>query len=224
MKRPIVNLVTLLVALVASCAAGRAADTINMDVVAHVDPYGDGSMKVTFHLSASQWAIWRQQYGDHPDVLWRDFKQKFAKVALDKFDLTRNDVDRTATANIEARALTTVRTDGSRSIEILKGFRLISNTPQEFVFESTSQESPYSPILTQTSRIILPLQAVNAHFESPGTSFQQIVYQIPEAGNNGALFWGGILAMGTGILLAIVGIVSSFAKRPPPLPPKLVTQ
>jgi hypothetical protein len=93
MKRPIVNLVTLLVALVASCAAGRGADTINMDVVAHVDPYGDGSMKVTFHLSASQWAIWRQQYGDHPDVLWRDFKQKFAKAALDKFDLTRNDVD-----------------------------------------------------------------------------------------------------------------------------------
>ena len=223
MKRPIVNLVTLLVALVASCAAGRAADTINMDVVAHVDPYGDGSMKVTFHLSASQWAIWRQQYGDHPDVLWRDFKQKFA-TALDKFDLTRNDVDRTATANIEARALTTVRTDGSRGIEILKGFRLISDTPQEFVFESTNQESSYSPILTQTSRIILPPQAVNAHFESPGTSFQQIVYQIREAGNNGALFWSGTLAMGAGILLGIVGIVSSFAKRPPPLPPKLVIQ
>ena len=123
MKRPIVNLVTLFVALVATCAAGRAADTINMDVVAHVDPYGDGSMKVTFHLSASQWAIWRQQYGDHPDVLWRDFKQKFAKVALDKFDLTRNDVDRTATANIEARALTTVRSGREPQYRNSQGFQ-----------------------------------------------------------------------------------------------------
>jgi hypothetical protein len=218
MKRTIVGLVTLFVALVATCPAGWAADTINMDVVAHVDRYGDGSMKVTFHLSASQWAIWRQQYGDHPDVLWRDFKQKFAKTALDKFDLTRNDVDRTATANIEARALTTVRSDGSRGIEILKGFRLISNTGLEWVFESTSQESPYSPILTQTSRIILPPEAVNAHMDSPGTSFQQIVYQIPETGNNGALFWAGLLSMGGGILLGIVAIILSFSKSPPPLP------
>ena len=44
-------------------------------------------MKVIFHLSASRWAAWRQEYGDHPDVLWRDLKQKFAKAALDKFDL-----------------------------------------------------------------------------------------------------------------------------------------
>ena len=84
-------------------------------------------MKVIFHLSASRWAIWRQQYGDHPDVLWRDMKQKFAKAALDKFDLQRNDVDRTATANIEARALTTVRGDGTRAMEMLKDFRLVSN-------------------------------------------------------------------------------------------------
>jgi hypothetical protein len=224
MKKPIVELVTLLIALVATCSPGLAADTINMDVVAHVDQFGDGSMKVTFHLSASQWAIWRQQYGDHPDVLWRDFGGGGAKAALDKFELKRNDVERTATADIEARALTTVRSDGSRSIEILKGFRLISNTNQEWVFESTSQESPYSPILTQTSRIILPAQAVNARFESPGTAFQQIVYQMPETGNNGALFWAGILAMGIGILLGIAGIALSFTKTPPPLPPKLVAQ
>src|SRR6202051_112077 len=196
MKRPIFALVALSLASVATGYVGFAADTINMDVVARVDPYGDESMKVTFHLSASRWAIWRQQYGDHPDVLWRDMKQKFAKAALDKFDLQRNDVDRTATANVEARALTTVRGDGTRGMEMLKDFRLVSNTPLEWVFESTSQQSSEAPILAQTFRIDLPPQATNARVDSPGTASQQLVYQMPDRyGNNALLLWGGILAI-----------------------------
>jgi hypothetical protein len=228
MKRLIVGFVMLFLALVTTSYRGLATDTVNQDAVVRVDPYGDGSMKVIFHLSASRWAAWRQEYGDHPDVLWRDLKQKFAKAALDKFDLQRNDVDRTATANIEARALTTVRGDGSRGIEMLKDFRLVSNTPSEWVFEATSQASPEAPILAQTFRIILPPQAINARIDSPGTADQQLVYQMPETpASNGLFLWGGILAMGAGILLGIVGIVSGFAgskQRPPPLPPTLARQ
>jgi len=223
MKRQILGFVTLFLAFVATNSVGLATDTVNQDAVIRVDPYGDGSMKVIFHLSASRWAIWRQQYGDHPDVLWRDMKQRFAKAALDKFDLQRNDIDRTATADIEARALTTVRGDGTRDIEMLKDFRLVSNTPLEWVFESTSQQSPEAPILAQTFRIVLPPQAINARIESPGTASQQLVYQMPDNyGNNALLLWGGILAMGGGILLGIFGFLSS--KRPPPVPPALARQ
>jgi len=228
MKRPIVSLLILFLASVATSHVGMATDTVNQDAVIRVDPYGDGSMKVIFHLSASRWAAWRQEYGDHPDVLWRDLKQKFAKAALDKFDLQRNDVDRTATADIEARALTSVRGDGSRGIEMLKDFRLVSNTPLEWVFEATSQASPEAPILAQTFRIILPPQAINARVDSPGTADQQLVYQMPEgATSNGFLLWGGILAMGVGILLGVFGLVSGLAgtkRRPPPIPPTLARQ
>src|ERR1700719_3692172 len=140
MKRPIFALVALSLASVATGYVGFAADTINMDVVARVDPYGDGSMKVTFHLSASQWANWKQQYGDHPDVLWRDLKQKFAKYALVKFNLQKDEVERTATADIAARAFTRVRGDGTRGIEIPKELRFISNNGREWVFEFTSPQ------------------------------------------------------------------------------------
>jgi hypothetical protein len=206
MKRPILASVPLFLASVATSCVGFATDTVNQDADIRVDPYGDGSMKVIFHLSASRWATWRQQYGDHPDVLWRDLKQKFAKAALDKFDLQRNDVDRTATANIEARALTSVRGDGSRGIEMLKEFRLVSNTPVEWVFEATSQASPDAPILAQTFRVFLPPQAINAHIDSQGTSSQQLVYQMPESSGNALLLWAGILAMGAGILFGILGL------------------
>jgi hypothetical protein len=226
MKKPIFGLLTVLIVSVATSYEGFATDTVNQDAVIRVDPYGDGSMKVIFHLSASRWAVWRQEYGDHPDVLWRDLKQRFAKAALDKFDLQRNDVDRTATVDIQARALTRIRGDGSRGIEIQKEFRLVSNTPLEWVFEATSQASPEAPILAQTIRVDLPPQAINARLDSPGSADQQIVYQMPEgAASNGLLLWAGILATGVGIALGIFGLVSGLAaskQRPPPLPPTLV--
>src|ERR1700722_1558475 len=220
MKKPIFGLVLAFIASVATSYVGLATDTVNQDAVIRVDPNGDGSMKVVFHLSASRWAAWRQEYGDHPDILWRNLKQRFAKAALDKFDLQRNDIDRTATADIDARALTKIRGDGSRGIEMQKEFRLVSNTPLEWVFEATSQASPDAPILAQTFRVFLPSGAINAHIDSPGTSSQQLVYQMPESSNNALLLWAGILAMGVGILLGILGLVSGLvgSKRPPPIP------
>jgi hypothetical protein len=228
MKKPIFGLVLVFIASVATSYVGLATDTVNQDAVIRVDPNGDGSMKVIFHLSASRWAAWRQEYGDHPDILWRNLKQRFAKAALDKFDLQRNDVDRTATADIEARALTRIRGDGSRGIEMQKEFRLVSNTPLEWAFEATSQASPESPILAQTIRVILPPQAFNARIDSPGTTDQEIVYQMPEgAASNALLLWAGILAIGVGIALGIFGLASGLAaskQRPPPLPPTLARQ
>ena len=210
MMRQIFGLAMLFLAWLVPIGIGEATETINTDVVANLDPYGDGSMKMTFHLSASQWAIWKQQYGDHPDVLWRDLKQKFAKYALEKFDIQKNEVERTATADIEARAFTRVRGDGTRGIEIPKEFRLVSNSGREWVFDFTTQESPYSPILAQMSRVILPADATNAHIEQPGTGFQQLVYQMPDNSSGNILFlWTGISAMAGGVILWILGLMFS---------------
>ena len=210
MMRQIFGLTMLFLVWFVPIGIGEATETINTDVVASLDPYGDGSMKMTFHLSASQWAIWKQQYGDHPDVLWRDLKQKFAKYALEKFDIQKNEVERTATADIEARAFTRVRGDGTRGIEIPKEFRLVSNSGREWVFDFTTQESPYSPILAQMSRVILPADATNAHIEQPGTGFQQLVYQMPDNSSGNILFlWTGISAMAGGVILCILGLMFS---------------
>jgi hypothetical protein len=215
MMRHIFGLLTMFLAALAPVEVGIAAETINTDVVASVDTYGDGSMKMTFHLSASQWANWKQLYGDHPDILWRDLKQKFAKYALVKFDLKKDDVERTATADIEARAFTRVRGDGTRGIEIPKEFRLISNSGREWVFDFTSQESPYAPILAQMSRVILPAEATNAHIDEPGTGFQQLVYEMPGNSASHVLLLGvALFAMGGGVVLMILGLLFSRTTNP----------
>jgi hypothetical protein len=202
-------------------AAGRATETINMDVVANVDRFGDGSMKVTFHLSAMQWTIWKQQYGDRPDVLWRDMKQWFAKYALDKFSLQRNDVERTAVVDISAHAFTHVRQDGKRGIEIPKQFRLVSNSGREWIFDFTNQLSPYSPIVTQTNRIILPADARNASLDQAGTGSEQLVYEMPENPGFGPILLGlGLFSMAASFLFGIVALIL-LLKRPatPPVAP-----
>jgi hypothetical protein len=103
---------------------------------------------------------------------------------MDRFDLKRDDIDRTATANIAAHALTTVRADGSRAIEMAKEARFVSNSGLEWIFESVGQASPYSPIETETTRIVLPAGALNAHVETIGSEPQQLVYQLQEANFN----------------------------------------
>jgi hypothetical protein len=209
---------TLFLVLATTTRVGLPADTINSDVAAYVDAYGDGKITLTFHLSASQWETWREQYGDHPDLLWRDLKQRFAKYALDKFDLQRNDIERTAVAKIDARALTTTQGNGTRAIEVEKEARFVSNSGSEWIFESVGQASPYSPIVTETTRIILPPEATNVHVENAGAGPEELVYQMPERGqDNNLLFWTGIAAIVAGVLLGVIGILLP-KKRPPALP------
>jgi hypothetical protein len=208
----------LALALLLPMTPSRAADTINIDSIVNIDRFGDGSIKLTFHLSASQWAIWRQQYGDHPDVLWRDLKQMFARFALDKFDLKKNDVERTADVNISARACTQIRGDGTREIEIPKDFRFVSNNGREWIFSLTSQQSPYSPILSQTSRLILPEDARNPHLDQPGTGSEQLVYEIAGTPDYSRIvLWLGIFALAGSLLFGILAVI--FLLRKPANPP-----
>jgi hypothetical protein len=210
-------------ALAATTRFALAADTINTDVAAHVNPYGDGTITVTFRLSASQWENWREQYGDHPDLLKRDFKQRFAKYALDDFKLERNDMDRTAVATIGTRALTTMRGNGIRAIEVAKEARFVSNSGSDWIFESVVQSSPYSPIVTETTRIILPAEATNVHVENEGGGPRHLVYQMLENGQgDGLMFWLGIAGIAVGVLLGVVGLL--LPKKGPPTVPQAVAR
>ena len=58
-----------------------------------------------------------------------------------KFDLQKDEVERTATADIEARAFTRVRGDGTRGIEIPKEFGFISNSGREWVCSAVGLRS-----------------------------------------------------------------------------------
>ena len=192
------------------CVAGasaRAADTMQIEKSFVLDKLGDGQVTVTFHLSASQWTVWKQQYGDRPDVLWRDMKQELANMALGEFDLKKDDVERSATMKISFRGGPSLRSDGAREIEVPKEMKKISESGQEWIFNAVSQENSYAPILNQTIRVTLPPEARNARLNQPGTAFQTLVYEIPEASRGKGMLYVGILVLVIGLVLGVAGFL-----------------
>src|SRR5438132_13720238 len=111
-----------------------------------------------------------------------------------------------------------VRSDGTRGIEIPKEFRFVSNNGREWIFNFTSQQSPDAPILTQTSRFILPAEAKNARLDQPGTGSEQLVYDMPEnSGFGRALLGLGLLSMAGSLLFGVFALI--FLLRRPATPP-----
>jgi hypothetical protein len=205
------------VGLLAGAVAHGASDTIQTENVITLDRFGDGIMTVTFQLSASQWTIWKQQYGDRPDVLRRDLWQRWARYELGGFKFEKNDVDRTATATVAMRGGTQLRGETSHEIPLPKEMKRISNTEREWIFSSVTQLSPYDPILTETTRVVLPPEATNVRLNQPGTTFQALVYDVPiSGGSNQAMLFGGIGALAVGLILGVVGFLP--AKKTVPAP------
>jgi hypothetical protein len=200
--------VVVLLALFAFGLSARGADTLQIETAMVIDSLGDGEVTITFRLSASQWTVWKQQYGDRPDVLWRDLRHQFASMEIADFNLAKNDIERSATAKFAVRGGTRLRSDGSQEIELPKDMRKISESGREWIFNSVAQENPYAPILNQTIRVTLPAEAVGVRLNQPGTSFQALVYEIPQpGGGGGALLYGGVAALVAGLALGVAGFL-----------------
>jgi len=210
-----VFIVALAVALPAFTAvsrleAGQAPDMIQIESVSTVDRLGNAKMSLVFKLSAAQWTQWKQMYGDRPDVLRRDLRQQFARYVVEDFDLKRNDLERTATVSLSGRGLAAVRGDGTREIEISRNARQLTGAGREWLFQEQQQESAFSPILSETMKLVLPLGATNARLEQPGTDFARLVYQLPGAGGGRS----ALLVSGCVLLLAGVGLIVVGRRRP----------
>ncbi len=184
-----------------------AADTIQQDIVMDMDRLGDGTLTITFRLSASQWTIWKQQYGDRPDVLWRDLQQQFSALALGEFSLEKNEVERIVTAKIKVRGGTKLRSDGAQEIDIPKDMKKISASDGEWIFTSINQEAVGAPILTTTTHVRLPKEAMNVRLNQPGTAFQALVYEIPGTSSGRAMLVAGITMVVLGLGLGVAGFL-----------------
>jgi hypothetical protein len=199
-----------LVVAVGFCLAvpgARAADTMQVDKSFVLDKHGDGQLTVTFQLSASQWTVWKQQYGDRPDVLWRDMKQQLANMELGDFDLKKDEIARTATMRISFRGGPRLRSDGGSEIGVPKDMKKISESGREWIFNAVSQANSYTPIVNQTIHVTLPAEARNARLNQPGTVFQALVYEIPAAGRGKGTVYVGIGALVIGLVLGVAGFL-----------------
>jgi hypothetical protein len=189
-------------------ARARAADTMQFERSFVLDKRGDGQVTDMVHFPAKRWAVWKQQYGDRPDMLWRDKKQQLASMALVDFDLKKNEIERTATMKISFRGGPRLRSDGASEIGVPKDMKKISDSGREWIFSAVAQDNSYDPtIVNETIRVTLPAEARNARLDQPGTAFQALVYEIPGAGRGKGMLYVGIGALLIGLVLGVAGFL-----------------
>lgn len=220
--RALVIACSVAMAATATMQAQDAARTIEQTF--QFDERGDADIEIRFQYGAAQWAQWKEQFGDHPDLLLRNLRYELAAAVLDDFGLKRDDVKRIATANVKARALARYRSNGQFTIEVPKNMKLVTGSGTEWAFTNSSLIN--GELVNMTLRAKLPAKARNVHY-TPGNDFDQLVYSLElEKPKPKLLLGAGIGLVAMGIVLAGLSFIRTSSKpslppsaSPPPLPP-----
>jgi hypothetical protein len=202
-------LVLSAVALAVTLATGRvrAEEGVReLEQNYQFDERGGATIEWKFKLNATQWAMWKARYGDHPDLLLRIVKHDLAAAVIDDYALEKDEMHRTATSRFKARALAKYRSGGKFEIEIPKNMKLVTGSGQEWIFNASVKEE--GGILNVTYRAKLPSKASDAHMVN-GNDFIRLTYSLDLSPSRPkTLLWLGIL-----VLLAAAG-VGAIAFRP----------
>lgn len=193
---------TLLIGVTLPAVRAQEASR-TVDLTDEVDEHGDARIESNFQLSASKWAKWKDEFGDHPDILLRDFKYQMAAAVIDDFALDKDEVHRRAVAKIKARALALYRGDGQFQIQVPKNMKLVSGSGRDWVFSSSGLEE--GGLVNMTNHAKLPENARNVHLTT-GNDYNQLVYSLDVSPSKPKIF----LYLGIALLLvaAVLGALS----------------
>jgi hypothetical protein len=165
----------------ALAAPAAAQDVMSQEITIRVDERGDASAEVRFQLSAQGWLSWKSLYGDHPDLLKRDLTHRFSIYEVRDVQLTRDDLNRRATASMKIRAQARHRGGGRYEIQLPGEWKHVSGGGTEHHFSVTQVVAP-NALLNQTIRLILPPGAESPRLAAPADGQQSLTYELPAEG------------------------------------------
>ena len=105
--------------LIGAAARGQEANR-TVEETYQFDERGDAKIEINFQLGAKEWAQWKYQRGDHPDIVLRNLKYQLAAAVLDDagFQMEKDEVHRRAFERVTARALANYRSGGQFEIDV----------------------------------------------------------------------------------------------------------
>lgn len=237
------HFLALLAALCASLSPAPAQDAESVSRTANwvynIDEHGDAAIEVSFQHSASQWANWKEEYGNRPDIVLRDLRYSMATAVLDNFSMERDDVQRKALNKVRAKAFARYRNAGEFVIDVAKEMKLVTGANSDWIFSMTNGIN--GEIVSQTLHLKLPAGAKNVHY-GPGGDFDNLSYTLDVAPEvtldvtptrpKGWLY-AGIGMLSAGVILLVVSLFTKRksaltltdgfvtpVQRPPSLPPE----
>lgn len=182
-----------------------------------IDERGNAEIEYHFQLNASQWAEWKDEYGDHPDMMLRNVKYQLAAAVIDDFSLEKDDVHRNAVAKIKARCLAIYHGNGQFTLQVPKNMKLVTGSGTDWVFTSSTLEN--GGLVNVTDRAKLPTSAQNVHLMS-GNDYDQLAYSLEVAPSKpkGLLVLGVLFLLAAAVLGGLSFRSTETRATPPPLP------
>lgn len=229
-KLSLLRLIPASLALLPICApAQQDIPTRTIEQTYTFDSRGDAVIETSSQFSASEWAEWKERYGDHPDLLLRDLRYQFASAMIDDLSMEKDEVHRKASTKIKARALARYKSNGEFSVDVTKDLNLITGSGRDWFFTSSAPVN--GTLITQKLKANLPPRVTDAAFKQGG-DMNLLNYSVDVRP------WRSRKLLAAGLVLFLLGLLAAGASflfggtrgattvaiiPPPPTPPNLPT-
>ena len=181
-----------------SAQANVATEEMKIDL----DAVGDATVTITEHYSAVGWLNWKDDVGDHPDLVVRNKKREYAAWEVYDFSFSKDEVARVAESKMKVRAFAQISHSGDYVLDKLPtGLHLVTNNGNEWIFGARTGDAADDDEMDVTIHVNLPRGAFNAHVVNPDSSHTELVYSVASHGTK----FSKVLLMA--IFLAVLGVL-----------------
>jgi hypothetical protein len=168
----------LLIGMVGAVRPAQAASQ-ETRVDTYIDDNGDGTLVVKIKQDAQTYINWKQNIGDHPDLLVRDFRRQFASQYLSDFTFEKDDLNRTATMKMNGRAFALLTRSGRYSLGEIINARFVSTSNNDWIFRNEKEGGPQQSTSESEIHVHLPKEAFNAKVLNPDSDSPELTYEMP---------------------------------------------
>ena len=192
-----------------------AQEMLKTKMEMRIDSIGDAIIKVSTTMNAQQWQMWSQTYGNNPALLKRSMEKELPGLFLDKYNLEKNDMDRSFTFTFKAYGACNVNKKGIWIVNTdQKKPDLTKLTDYKYMMVSNDMENG----LQETIVIEFPESARNIQETKDAFDKTQFEFEMKggEAGINWMLWLGILLVVAGGGWTAFTAMADRQAKNTQP--------
>ena len=180
----------------------QAQEILKQKLEMKIDEVGNGDLKVSMSMNATQWQVWLQSLGNNPTLLKRSMERALPAYFLDNFKLEKNDMDRSCEFSFKALGVCQVNKRG----------KWIVNTDKKNTEINTLTDKKYMMVwmetqsnIQQTQILDFPSTARNIQINKDAFGKTQFEFDMDTPGGTiHAIFWPGLILIISGIIWMII--------------------
>jgi hypothetical protein len=195
-------------------AQNTPPDVLQSNEKQTIDALGDATLAIELKLTAKQYVLWKQKYGNNPSILRRDMGRLISQYETSNFDVEQDDMDRVVRVTLDAKGVVTYKGDGRFEFKVPKEWTGGQRVGNEYRFNYIQSIGPNS-LMQHNVVTVLPAGAsdIQDQLSEEGEKVVQYTLTRPSQGVGWMI---GAIAFG---LLGIASLAFGFIGKPGAAPP-----